>query len=697
MATMTATPTPVSAATSTPVPSPTATPVASPTATPTPTRGATQHPAGAFATFSSDMWGFTMDYPSGWEVIETGDAAPLAVIREPGGFSEISLNVFYQAERFSPADAADVLMPQLLSLPAFRLISEGDVNLAGGAKGRRIEFRMQVGESLAKGVVMLAVRGSQNMLARAILKLDDPAEKQALLVDSMLSLKFQEARPFGIPRNQALTLYQDTGPVTLDPAIAQESTSINYITQIFGGLVSFDKDQKLTPDLAEKYEVSPDGKVFTFTLRSNARFNNGKQVTAGDVKYSWERAADPDTRSPTARTYLGDVIGVKEMLAGQASEISGVKAVNDRTLEVTIDSPKGYFLSKLTHTAAYVVDKDNVAQDSELSPWWAEPAGTGPFRIRAWSPLEAMAMERNPMYHLSPAKVPYVVFRFYGGIPSLMYEDGEIDLALVGGDALSQIQTGPQAKEVQEVEELSVFYIGINVNKAPFDDINVRKAFYIVIDKQKLINEVLQGVELAAHGYMPPGLPGHNQSLPAAAFNPEEARKLLASSKYGGGAGLPDVVFTAPGVTGPDTLTLALLDMWRANLGVRVQVRLVDPNIYYYVIQQNVDHLYNYGWIADYPDPQNFLDVLFHSGEENNVGGYANASVDTLLDKLRTETDNESRLRQYQEVEKMLLNDLAGMPLYFGRSFYLVKPYVLGFTKNAQGMLDLKLVELGRV
>jgi oligopeptide transport system substrate-binding protein len=643
------------------------------------------------------MWGFTLDYPTGWEVVETRDVAPLAVIREPGGFSEISLNVFYQAERLSPADAADVLMPQLLSLPAFRLISEGDVDLAGGGKGRQIEFRLQAGDSLAKGIVVLGVRGSQNLLARALLKLDDPPEKQALLVSSLLSIKHHQPQPFGIPRDQALTLYQDTGPVTLDPAIAQESTSINYLTQVFGGLLGFNADQELVPDLAERYEVSPDGTVFTFTLRQNARFNNGKQVTAGDVKYSWERAASPDTLSPTARTYLGDIVGVREVMEGEASEISGVRVINDQTLEVTIDSPKGYFLSKLTHPVAFVVDRDNVAQDSEMLPWWAEPAGTGPFMIRDWSPLEGMALERNPMYHLPPAKVPYVIFRFYGGVPSLMYKDGEIDLALVGGDALEEVQAGPQAGEVQEIEELSVFYVGINVNEPPFDDLNVRKAFYMAIDKQRIIDEVLQGVELVAHGFLPPGLPGHNEALPATSFDPEEARQLLLASKYGGVEGLPDVVFTAPGTTGPDTLTLALLDMWRVNLGIRVQVRLVDPNIYYYVIQQNVDHLFNYGWIADYPDPQNFLDVLFHSGEENNVGGYGNPGVDTLLDNLRTETDNESRLQQYQEVERLLLEDVAGMPLYFGRSFYLVKPYVLGFTKNAQGMLDLKLVELGRV
>src|SRR4030042_1537657 len=169
----------------------------------------------------------------------------------------------------------------------------------------------------------------------------------------------RESPSLSIPQEDTLVLF-DTGPLTLDPAISQEAGSHMYIMQIFSGLVAFDQDMNLVPDIAERWGTDNDGRTYTFYLREGVKFHNGDEVTASDFKYSWERACRPETKSPTAATYLNDIIGVKEMLAGETEEIEGIEVVGDYTLRVTIDSPKAYFLAKLTYPVVFVVDKANV-------------------------------------------------------------------------------------------------------------------------------------------------------------------------------------------------------------------------------------------------------------------------------------------------------------------------------------------------
>ncbi|MCX5995736.1 MAG: ABC transporter substrate-binding protein, partial [Chloroflexi bacterium] len=162
-----------------------------------------------------------------------------------------------------------------------------------------------------------------------------------------------------ISQQGTLTLF-GSGPLTLDPAMARESTSLEYIVEIFSGLVCFDPYLKLIPDIAESWDISSDGTIYTFHLRQGVEFHSGREVTANDFKYSLERVCDPATGSQTAETYLGDIVGVKEKLQGKANEISGIKVIDDYTLQITIDAPKEYFLPKLSYPTAFVVDKANV-------------------------------------------------------------------------------------------------------------------------------------------------------------------------------------------------------------------------------------------------------------------------------------------------------------------------------------------------
>lgn len=480
--------------------------------------------------------------------------------------------------------------------------------------------------------------------------------------------------PTDITPNGTLTL-SDVAPLTLDPALARSSTSLTYIVEIFSGLVSFDPELNLTPEIAKSWEISSDGKTYTFHLRDGVKFHNGKEVTASDFKYSMERACDPSTASQTAETYLGDIVGVQERLSGEADEIRGIRVIDDYTLEITIDAAKGYFLSKLAHPAAYVVDQTNVESGTY---WWRNPNGTGPFQLKEWQEDDFIILERNSLYYLEPPRIEHVLYLLWGGVPMMMYETGEIDVTDVYLGDIERVldPANPLNKELTITPELSLFFIGFNSAKPPFDDARVRQAFSHAIDKDKIIGLVLKDLVYTADGILPPGMPGYNEDIQGLAFDAELAKRLLAESEYGDAANLPPITLTSPGRGSVSNLEAALVDMWRRNLGVEVEIRQLDPERYPSVLMQEKDELFTLGWGADYPDPQNFLDVLFHSSTKDNIGEYSSPEVDALLEEAREEEDVTARMNLYQQAEQMIVNDAACLPLFFDVSYTLVKPYV---------------------
>jgi len=478
----------------------------------------------------------------------------------------------------------------------------------------------------------------------------------------------------GCNSNGTLTLF-DVGPLTLDPAVARSSTSLTYIVEIFSGLVSFDPELNLTPDIAKSWEISSDGKTYTFHLRDGVKFHNGKEVTASDFKYSIERACDPSTGSQTAETYLGDILGAKERLSGEAEEIRGIKVIDNHTLEITIDAPKEYFLSKLAHPAAFVVDQANVESGTY---WWQNPNGTGPFQLKEWQENDFIILERNSLYYLEPPKIEHVVYRLWAGVPMRMYERGEIDVTNVYLGDIERVldPANPLNEELTITPELSLFFIGFNSAKPPFDDAKVRQAFCHAIDRDKIIRLVLKDLVSKADGILPPGMPGYNEDIQGLAFDPESAKRLLAESEYGNASNLPPITVTSSGRLSVSNVEAALVDMWRRNLEVEVEIKLLEPERYPYLIMQEKDELFVLGWGADYPDPQNFLDVLFHSGTKDNIGEYSNSEVDALLKEARVEKDVTARMNLYQQAEQMIVNDAACLPIYFDVSYTLVKPYI---------------------
>lgn len=477
----------------------------------------------------------------------------------------------------------------------------------------------------------------------------------------------------------------DTGPITLDPATAAESSSAQYIVQIFSGLVRLDENMKVVADIAQTWDKSADGKTYTFHLRQDVKFHNGKQVTAADVKYSWERALNPATQSLTAGTYLNDIVGAADILSGKASQLSGVKVVDNYTLQVTIDAPKAYFLDKMAYPTAFVVDRENVASGGE---WWRKPNGTGPFRLKQWQVDQLVVLERNPLYYGDKALLSEVDYQLYSGNPIQLYQEGKIDVSFVGA-AYMGLVTDPSnsiSKELQTYPELSISYIGFNTTVPPFDDAKVRQAFSYAVDKERLATLTVQNTVVSAYGILPPGMPGYDANLQGLRFDANKAKQLIAASKYGDVSKLPPIVLTTAG-WGNDISSIigGVIEDWRRNLGVQVTVRQLEPENFLYALSQEKDNLFDNGWIADYPDPQDFLDVLFRTGSQNNTGEYTNLQLDTLLDKAAVEQDPAARLQLYQQAEQMIVQDAAMLPLFFGRSYVLVKPYVKNYVLSPLG------------
>ncbi len=490
-----------------------------------------------------------------------------------------------------------------------------------------------------------------------------------------------------------LNLY-GTDPLTLDPAVSGDMTSHSYIMQLFSGLVRLDDNLEPVPDIAQRWQVSDDGRTYTFYLRQDVSFHNGKAVKSDDFKYSWQRACYPETWSQTAATYLGDIVGVKEVLAGETKEISGVKVIDDYTLQVTIDAPKSYFLSKLTYPTAFVVDIANVEAGGG---WWREPNGTGAFKLRQWNANSLLVLEKNELYYEELAKVDSIVFQLWGGMPMNMYETGKIDVTNVSQSYVDKVtdEAGPFYRELAVVPELSFFYVGFNCSQPPFDDINIRCAFSQAVDKDKLVSLVFKDMVERADGILPPGMPGFNEDLSGLNYDIDRAKELISASKYGDVSELPPITITTAGWGGLISPALeAIVHQWQQNLGVEVEVRQLEPQRFLYHLKQEKDEMFYIGWIADYPHPQDFLEVLFHSGADNNYGDYSNPEIDALLEMAGMETNINLSLALYQQAEQGLTNDAACLPLWFGENYILIKPYIKGYNLNPMGLAMLNSVSV---
>ena len=316
-------------------------------------------------------------------------------------------------------------------------------------------------------------------------------------------------------------------PPTLDPHLVTDTTSAGLVVEMFSGLVSLNPELEIVPDLAESWDVGEGGTQYTFNLRDDIKFSDGSSVTARDFIYSFNRAANPDTESPVAELYLGDIVGAQDVIDGNATEISGIKLIDDKTIQINIDSPKAYFLAKLTYPTAYVLKESNVNSGEN---WTDNPVGTGPFALERYDLGQILILKRNDNYWGDLAKLDRVEFNLAGGVPMAMYENGEIDITGVGLADLERVQnpSDPLNNDLVMVPpSFTINYIGFNVTMPPFDDPKFRMALNYAVDKQLIASSVYSDLVKPAYGILPPNFPGFSSDVKGLEYDADKAVKLL--------------------------------------------------------------------------------------------------------------------------------------------------------------------------
>ncbi|MBI3770045.1 MAG: ABC transporter substrate-binding protein [Deltaproteobacteria bacterium] len=467
------------------------------------------------------------------------------------------------------------------------------------------------------------------------------------------------ARAPGERRGGVLRLAAPEDVPTLDPALGYDTRSWFFEQHLFETLVAYDERAVLVPGLAERWEVSPDARRYRFTLRRDLVFSDGTPLTATDVVGSLERVLDPRTRSQGAEYFRG-IVGAEEFVRGEASHVVGLRAPDARAVDIELAASDPLFLHKLALLFAAVVPAERARRLGD--DFTTQPLGSGPFVLREWRRGERIVLARNPRYR-DPER-PYLdgIVQQLGVNPELswlMFESGELDVTGIPPADFPAVMRDPeQAALTIHATALETMFVGLNCEMPPLDDPRVRQALNYAVNKADVI-ALLNGRGVEARGIVPPNMPGYRVELAGYPFDREKARALLAEAGFA--AGFATEIWTQG--TDTDLKIAQKLQQDFAKVGVQLAIKSVAWASFLDAIRQpKTVPVLDLGWSADFPDPSNFLDVLFHSGGANNHAFYADPAVDRLLEEARTVLDETARFGLDAEAERLIV---AAAPLIF--------------------------------
>ena len=514
------------------------------------------------------------------------------------------------------------------------------------------------------------------------------------------------------PADGILRIGLRTNPPDLDPILVSDTTSDGVCSKIYDTLLAYDHELHLVPRLVTAMpEVSADGKTYTFHLKPGVKFQNGRELTSADAKYALERLAL--TRSK--RFNLIDmIVGAKEANAKHAEDdpvaIPGIEVLDDHDFRITLVEPHATFLYHLAMVCTAPVPKDVAAEKKRA--FSREPVGAGPFKLTEWVENDHLRLEAFADYHLGAPKLKGMNLRI---IPEALareqeYMAGNLELIDVFSGIYDKWKKGDRAADVVEWPQLTIEYFGFGLEKAgsPYagrTDEKARKlreAINWAIDREHICNNVLEGRYTPANGIFPEGMPGHSATRPTYTQDLEKVKQLLAEAGYPEGKGLPEVEMYVNTQDDKPRIAQALqADL--AAAGIPVRIKQLDWAAYIDACDKGEPPIFRLGWVADYPDPENFLAPLFHSknkGPQGNASFYGNPEVDELIDKSYAETDGAKRMAMLSEAEEKILADSPWIVLFFQKDVVLCKTYVKGFTPTAMdddvntGHVDWHLMEI---
>jgi oligopeptide transport system substrate-binding protein len=495
-----------------------------------------------------------------------------------------------------------------------------------------------------------------------------------------------------------MSLY--TEPPTLDPAKATDVASISVIEQLFIGLVDVEDDTgNIQPELAVTWTISPDGTVYTFTLRSDATWSDGHPVTAGDVRYGMLRTLDPATASAYAYVLYGikNAEGYHDGTITDTNQV-GVVALDDTHLRVTLEYPSSSALSKFALWVARPMPKWAIEAHGAD---WTEPANivtSGPYRLSEWVHNDHILLEKNPSYydatHVQIARVK--MWMVDQNTAWTMYLNGQLDTANV---PLTATLDAVLQQQVVFQPSGCTYYYGFSVAEAPFDDPLVRKAFAAATNRRGLVNDVMWAGQQPALTFTPPGVFGHVDGYEEGVgipYNPTQARQWLAQAGHPGGQGLPPVTLWFNASTGHQRIAEYIRDSWYATLGVSVTLQSEEWKTYLADLPKGEFQVWRLAWCADYNDAYNFLydGVIPY---RSNYGNWTNSSYSNLLSQAAREQNPTARRALYKQAEEILAQtDAVMLPLYYYATVVATQPY-LQRTFPASGAFDISTWRIMRV
>jgi ABC-type transport system substrate-binding protein len=504
------------------------------------------------------------------------------------------------------------------------------------------------------------------------------------------------------PKVSTLRYVMIEEPPTLDPARLNDVYITELCQNVFEGLVTFDASNRIVPALAEKWEISPDGLTYTFHIRANAAFHNGRAVSAQDLKFCFERALKPDSLSPTAANYLGPIVGSADVLAGKKTDLAGATAPDEKTLVLKIDRPRGYFLGCLTYPCAWAVCKETLPEKANGFNW-RSAVGTGPFKMVDYRPGYEVDLEAFDRYWGGKPRVARIErpIQIDPNTAHNMFEAGEVDATLIAlADYKGDVANENLKSKLRLLPQANIAYMVMHRRLQPvFKDLRVRRAFAMAIDRPRISEVAYHGACPTAYNFVPPGMPGENPDIKKIPYNPEAARKLLAEAGYPDGKGFPRLTLVyAQKMRELADAAIVIRDNLRENLGIEVDINEREMGTFFLdTANQEKVAFFLTGWIADYLDPQDFLSTLLRTGAPLNHNAYSNPAFDKLCDKADALSDMDKRVPLYQQADQIAMDDVAVFPISFFKQPMLVSPAVKNMESNLMlPMLPHKRTEVVR-
>ncbi|HEX5831208.1 MAG TPA: ABC transporter substrate-binding protein [Gemmatimonadaceae bacterium] len=494
-----------------------------------------------------------------------------------------------------------------------------------------------------------------------------------------------------IPDRRTLIDSRDTyDPRSLDPALSTDVPTGRAVSYVFDGLTSFTPDAQLAPGLAERWDVSPDGRVYIFHLRRGVTFHDGTPFEARQVVRSFARVLDPRSRGGRGWP-LFPILGARAFNQQRARAIAGLATPDDSTVVITLEEPLAIFPKLLAMPVAAIVP------DSTPANFGEHPVGTGPWRFVEWRHDDHLLFVRNERYWGGAPPAESLMARIIPepGTAVAEFESGRVDLLQVPeGETRQWEQTDVRSARLQTASALRLYYVGINATRGPLRDARVRQAINHAVDVRTILNELIAGRGRVAAGVIPPSLGGADTTRAPYSFDPARAKQLLAEAGHASGFPIDLWVSTSP----PFPRIAETIQGYLAEVGIKARIVQRDASSMREAARKGETDLVLKDWFADYPDAENFLYPLLHSankGVGGNVSFYQNAAFDSLVTRARREQNEPARLALYRQADSLAFADAPLLYLWFYNELYAVQPWITGFQVptifNGQRWLNVRI------